>query len=190
MRELKRTQEPQSPPARRRTPAHHGGRCSRKSCALTVLGAELQPHATLDRSRSFFLSRTLFCLQTICSAPRHAGSSEGAQMDGFFDNSLKQSTQAQQHHMPKGRPARRAVARPSLLGSAAQAACPARTPARSLTCRELASISRGRFVSAEGRAARRRFKLLGRFQPAHRVLISHGLGGTRYRAAPQPSETQ
>lgn len=40
-------------------------------------------------------------------------------MDGFFDNSLKRGTQAQRCHMPKGRPARRAVPRPSFLGAAA-----------------------------------------------------------------------
>ena len=173
------------------------GRCSCKSSVLVGPGAELQPHATLDRSPSLSQLK-LFCLQTICSAPRRAGSGEGAQMDRFFDNSLKRSTQAQRHHMLKGRPARRAVARPSppWLGHAGSVPCrqrPARTPARSFTCRELASISKGRFVSAEGKAARRRFKLLGSLQPAHlahQVLISHGLGGTGYLTALELSKTE
>lgn len=85
------------------------GRCSCKSSALAVPGAELQPRAALDRSSSLPQAK-LFCLRTICSASRRVGSGEGAQMDGFFDNSLKRSTQAQRLHMPKGRPARRAVA--------------------------------------------------------------------------------
>lgn len=100
------------------------GRRSCKSSVLVAPGTELQPHATLDRSPSLSQLK-LFCLQTICSAPRCAGSGKGAQMDGFFDNSLKRSTQAQRHHMPKGRPARRAVAQPSLLGLAMQAVCSA-----------------------------------------------------------------
>lgn len=121
----KHTQELQSVQTYNRTSR---GRCSCKGLCFH------------DAARRFgqvcfpFLGRSWFCLQTICLAPRRA---EGAQMDRFFDNSLKTkhpSTTAPYAEGPASSESCRTTL-PPWLG-------PARTPARSLTCRELANISR------------------------------------------------
>lgn len=115
-------------------------------------GAELQP---LWTGLLPLLSRSCFVCKPSARRPTVPAAARGPRWTGLFENSLKRSTQAQRLHMPKGRPALRAVARPSLLppsllGSALPRAQCAPSPAESLQAfPEASSFSRAHLVHAQ-----------------------------------------